>query len=301
MLAAISDAPRHDRRVPSSQKVDSLILNLVSVTSEQGRGSRESGVNLQAPAVPVRLRGIGGDTRFVRYTRLAAHTVAESAAWFRARGQTARVRDMTAGAMGVSPVGLSELPESASGMIRLLEQETGDSAHHQAVAAMIMALRTSDAVIVGPLSSNDANAPGMIAHLADLTRHAYRALRPPRELVANPGFAQVARRFQFIQMSYHEARSLAAGAIDIGVLAHRLHQIQGDGGEFAITAFGSHGLLWADGRSWEIDPIGDVVDELKTGAAFCAAWVVTRRLLGATAPKALSYAVSAAANSLFRK
>ena len=63
-------------------------------------------------------------------------------------------------------------------------------------------------------------------------------------------------------MSHHEARTLAAGAIDIGILAQRLRQLQGDGGEFAITNFSGHGVLWAENRFWEIDPISDnEVDE----------------------------------------
>src|ERR1700719_4397480 len=118
--------------------------------------------------------------------------------------------------------------------------------HPEAIAEAIVALRTADAVIAGPLSPDDANSSGLLPHLADLARGAYRALRPPRELILHPGFAQVARRFQFIQMSHHEARALGAGASDIGILAQRLRRLQGDPGEFAITAFGSRGLLWAD-------------------------------------------------------
>lgn len=97
-------------------------------------------------------------------------------------------------------------------------------------------------------------------------------------------------------MCHRDARSLGAGAIDIGILAHRLRQLQGDGGEFAITAFNGHGLLWADNRSWEIDPLsGKDVDEERAGATFCAAWVVARRFLDAPASRALAYAHSVAA------
>jgi len=156
-------------------------------------------------------------------------------------------------------------------------------------------------VIAGPFSADDANSPGLLPHLADLASRAYRALRPPRELVIHPGFSQVARRFQFIQMSHHEARGLASGAIDIGILGHRLRQLQGDGGEFAITRFSGHGLIWADGRWCEIDPIDDdEIDEPRAGAAFCAAWVVARRLFQASAAKALWYARSVAVNSTLK-
>ncbi len=71
---------------------------------------------------------------------------------------------------------------------------------------------------------------------------------------------------------------------------------------FRLRAFGANGLLWADKRWWEIDPIGgDEVDEARAGAAFCAAWVVARRFLEAPAAKALSCARSAAANSILNK
>jgi hypothetical protein len=86
------------------------------------------------------------------------------------------------------------------------------------------------------LSPDDANTPGLLPHLADLASQSYRALRPPREIIAHPGFAQVARRFHFIQMRHREARALGAGAVDFGILAQRLRQVQGDRGEFAITA-----------------------------------------------------------------
>src|SRR5262249_38187988 len=135
---------------------------------------------------------------------------------------------------------------------------------------------------------------GLLPHLADLISRAYRALRPPSELIAHPGFGQIARRFHFIQMSHQDARWLAAGAIDIGVLAQSLRRIRGDQGEFAITAFCGQGVLWAENRFWEIEPIGNRVDEAQAGAAFCAAWVVARRFLGESAAKALAYARSTA-------
>ena len=80
-------------------------------------------------------------------------------------------------------------------------------------------------------------------------------------------------------MSHQDALWLGAGAVDIGVLAHCLRQFQGDQREFAITSFRGHGVLWAENRLWEIEPIGDHVDEAKASAAFCTAWVVARRFL----------------------
>ncbi len=287
--------PRHERHVPSSPRADNL--SLVAVASEMPR----AGNNQPAPPVSFRLRALGTESRRVRYTRIAAHTVGGSAAWLLQRTGKNSVQNRLAGAIIMAPSGLSDMPQNLSGILAQLHREENTVLDHKAVAAAIVALRTADAVIAGPFSADDANAPGMVAHMADLARRAYRALRPPRELLLQAGFAQIARRFQFIQMSHHEARTLAAGAIDIGILAQRLRQLQGDGGEFAITKFSGHGVLWAENRWWEIDPIGDRVDEAKAGAAFCAAWVVARRFLEAPAAKALSYARSAAVNSNLKK
>jgi hypothetical protein len=291
--------PRLDPRCEAARPASAF--RLVAVASEPDQRAGESGRPQPPAPVSFQLRAFGGEPRRVVFNRVAEHDVARSAAWLRGRGKPMRVRDLTAGAIGVVPLGLSKLPERSSGILRLLEQEEGGHGDHQAMTAAISTLRAADAVIAGPLSPDDANAPGMVAHLADLARHAYRALRPARELIVHPGFAQVARRFQFIQMTHHDARSLAAGAIDVGILAHRLRQLQGAGGEFAITAFGGHGLLWAENRFWEIDPIGDDVNEVKAGAAFCSAWVAARRFLVTPASQALGYARAAAANSVLKK
>jgi hypothetical protein len=108
------------------------------------------------------------------------------------------------------------------------------------------------------------------------------------------GFAQVVRRFQFIQSDRRAARALGAGATDIGNLAQALCRLQGDHGEFAITAVAGCGLLRAEGRWWEIElVVGDEVNEARAGAAFCSAWVVARRFFGAPPSNALAYARSA--------
>ena len=161
-------------------------------------------------------------------------------------------------------------------------------------------MRAADAVVAGPLSPDDANSPGLLPHLADLASRAYRALRPPRELIVHPAFAQVARRFQYIQMSRQEARALGAGASDIGILAQRLRQLQGDPGEFAITAFSSRGLLWADETWWEIDPIGDGDVDRSRWPSPSSAWRGSWR--GGSAvrvrPEALAFARAAAARAV---
>jgi hypothetical protein len=203
---------------------------------------------------------------------------------------------MTAGAIGTGPRVDPDLPRDEAGIVRLLERDEGAYPDREAIAAAVVPLRTADALIVGPLAPDDANTPGLFPVLADLASRAYRALRPPRELIAHPGFAQVARRFQFIQIDRQAARALGAGATDLGILAQALGRLQGDHGEFAITAFAGCGLLRAEGRWWEIEPVGlGGLDEARAGTAFCTAWVVARRFFGAPASRALAYARSAAA------
>ena len=181
----------------------------------------------------------------------------------------------------------------------MLKSDAIADSDSEAICAAITVLRSADAVIAGPLSADDANSAGLLPHLADLVRCAYRALHAPRELVADPRFAQVARRFQFIQMDHQVARHLGSGAVDLGILGERLRQVRGDDGEFAITAFGSQRAALVGGARWEIDPIGnDKVNQVRAGAQFCTAWVVARRFLDASAPQALAYARSAAARAV---
>jgi hypothetical protein len=203
--------------------------------------------------------------------------------------------------IGAATGRLSDLPEDLPGILGLLEQKEGSWDNREAIAGAVVALRAADAVIAGPLSPDDANAPGLLPHLVDLAGRAYRALRPPRELIVHPAFAQVARRFHYIQMSRQEARALGAGAVDLGILAQRLRRLQGDPGEFAIRVLGSHGLLWADDAWWEIEPIeGGERNESVAEAVFCMAWVVARRFRRAGAPQALAYARAAAATVVSR-
>jgi hypothetical protein len=294
MMAQLQMAPpRKDRISMPGARADSL--NMVAVASDPPRRAEGAALCQPLPPVSFRLQASATDSHRVRYTRVAASTVCTSAAWLRRRSGKAGVHAMTAGAIGLAPGDLSDLPSCLAASPGRLEPDEYTDPDHKAVASAIAALRTADALIVGPLSPDDANAPGLLPHLADLASRAYRALRPPRELIAHPGFGQVARRFPFIQMSHREARALGAGAVDIGILAQRLRQVQGDHGEFAITAFGGCGLLWADGQWWEIEPVAGDMDESRAGAAFCTAWVVARRFLGAPASKALAYARSAAA------
>jgi hypothetical protein len=291
--------PGQDRRSPHGGRGDSL--NLVAVASEPPRRGAGAGESRLTPAVSFRLKAFG-ESRRVKYIRVAAHAVGGSAAWCRQRCHRTGVSPRFADPIGAARGHASDLPRDLPSILRLLGQEENERLDHEAIAGAIVALETADAVIAGPLSPDDANAPGLVPHLADLAGRAYRALRPPRELIIHPGFGQVARRFQFLQMSHHDARALARGATDIGILAQCLRRLQGERGEFTITAFGGHGLLWAEDRWWEIDPIGrEDLDEDRAGAAFCAAWVVARRFLEAPAARALSYARSAAANSVLKK
>jgi hypothetical protein len=252
-------------------------------------------------SVSFRLSGLADQQSHVRYIRIAAQTLASSAAWMLHRSGKGVGRNRLEAAIARSPGGVADLPQSISGILELLRQDEGDRPDHKAIAAAISGLRSADAVIAGPFSPQHAEAPGLVPHLAELAGRAYRALRPSPELIAHSGFGQLARRFHFIQMSDHDARWLGAGAMDIGVLAQSLRQLQGGHGEFAITSFRGHGILWADDQWWEIDPIGSQIDEARAAAVFTTAWVVARRFLRVSAPQAISYARSAAWNVIAKK
>ncbi len=285
--------PRNDRRV--TQRGHVAYRNLVVVASDPQEERRDNNVRPGAPQQSTSCQPPVAGPSGLQCTRIAAHTVSGSAAWCRRRSGNHRVSPWSLEPIGATRDGHTDLPTDLSGIRHRLNQEDGPRPHHEAVAAAVVALRAADAVVVGPLAPDDANSPGLLPHLADLASQAYRALRPPRELVVHPAFAQVARRFQFIQMSRQEARLLCAGASDLGILAQRLRQLQGNPGEFAITAFGSRGLLWADETWWEIDPIGaGDINEAVAGSVFCMAWVVARRFRHAAASEALAYARAAA-------
>jgi hypothetical protein len=132
--------------------------------------------------------------------------VSGSAAWCRRLARQTGVNPRFSEPIGPAPEGISDLPEDLPGIEGLLEREGAFGVDRETIAAAIIALRAADAVIAGPFSPDDGNSPGLLQHLADLAGGAYRALRPPRELVVHPAFAQVARRFQFIQMTHQEAR-----------------------------------------------------------------------------------------------
>jgi hypothetical protein len=286
------------RHIDPLQEIESSrSLNLVAVASGPLPRGNDLGRRLLPQPVSFKVGAFGSEAQRIRYTRIAPQAVGLSAAWMIQRQGGISVRDRLAGAAVMAPRGVAELPQTLSGILSMLGREEFAELDHQAIASAIVTLRSADAVIVGPLSPDDAQAPGLLPHLADLASGAYRALRPPVDLIAQSAFGQLARRFQFIQMSHHDARWLGAGAVDIGVLAQSLRHVQGGQGEFAITAFRSHGVLWAGGQWWEIDPIGDNVDEARAGAAFTAAWVVARCVWRASVAKALSFARSATLNS----
>ncbi len=270
MMTLEINPPRHDRRAAQGRPASSR--NLVLVASHRSQS-------------PSRLAGPNG----LHCTRVPAHVVAGSAAWCRRLSRRNGVSPRFAEPIGPAPGRPSDLPTELPELLDLMDRTDGPVDNQEAIARAIVALRSAEVVIAGPLSPDDANTPGLLPHLADLTGHAYRALRPPRELIVHPAFGQVARRFQFIQMGEPEARALGAGALDLGILAQRLRRLQGDPGEFAITAFGRHGLLWADGAWWDIDPMGPVNDSV-AGAVFTMAWVVARRFRRAGAAQALAYA-----------
>ncbi len=284
MMTLEINRPRQDRRDTPREVVASR--NLVLVASEASRGCGGSG----------RAAGSRSGPNGLNCTRVAAHVVGGAAAWDRRLPGRTGVSPLFDGPVGPAPGRVADLPEHLAEVLDLMERAYESAENREAVVEAIVALETADAVVVGPLSPDDANSPGLLPQVADRAGRAYRALRPPRELIVHPAFGQIARRFHYLQLNQREARALGAGAVDLGVLAQRLRRLQGEPGEFAITAFGGRGVLWADNAWWEIEPIGHV-DEATAEAVFCMAWVVARRFRRGGAADALAYAraVTAAA------
>jgi hypothetical protein len=235
----------------------------------------------------------------VRYTRIAAHLVGISAAVCRREARRLRGAGRTVESAVNTSGRAEDFPPNPSGIRKLLLEEEAQGASPEILARMAAAIRGADVVIAGPLTEEDRGIRGLLPHIADLARDAYRVLRPPGPLIGHVGFSQLARKFHYIQMSYQEARGLAGGATDPGILAQVLRKRCGEAGEFAITRFGGHGVLWADNTEWDIEPITEDDAQIAPAAdAFCTAWVAARRFRGASAPQALGAARKAAAKAL---
>jgi len=298
MMAQLEITPPQQDR-PHRQRGDAATANLVLVASEPAQ-ERKTVAPGSGPSQPSRFRFAMAGPGGLLCTRIAAHAVGRSAAWCRRRGRSSGVSPGFMEPISRAQSGRgSDLPGDLPGILRLLEQEEGFAGDRPNIAAAIVGLRAADAVVAGPLAPDDANSPGLLPHLAELAGRAYRALRPPRELIVHPGFAQIARCYHYIQVGRQEARALGTGASDLGILAQRLRRLQGDPGEFAITSFDSRGLLWADNAEWEIEPIaGADAHESVATAVFCVAWVVARRFRGAGAARALAYSHAVASEAV---
>jgi hypothetical protein len=273
--------------------------SLVCVASQRKRTRDGTGGQPEGSIDLIKQRCVRMGSLTVRYTRIAAHLVGISAAVCRREARRLRGAGRTSESVAVTSARAEDLPERASGIRKLLLDEEAQGASPEILALMAAAIRGADVVIAGPLTDDDYKIRGVLPHLADLASQAHRVLRPPAPLIGHVSFGQLARQFQYIQMSHQDARRLAAGAIDMGVLAQVLRKRCAESGEFAITRFGGHGLLWADNAEWEIDPIVDGdADEVLAADAFCTAWVVARRFQRAGIPQALASARNAAARAI---
>ncbi len=204
MMAQLAVAPTRNEQHDRQQRHGAL-RHLVLVASEPSRGNGDGVLGRSGRTGPSQARPAKAGPNGLCCTRVAADTVSGSAAWCRRRSRQNRVTPRFVDPIGAAPGRTDDLPDNMSGILHVLDREEGSCDNRQAIAEAIFALRTADAVIAGPLSPDDANSPGLLPHLADLAGGAYRALRPPRELIVHPGFAQVARRFQYIQMSHQQA------------------------------------------------------------------------------------------------
>jgi hypothetical protein len=237
----------------------------------------------------------------IRSSRVDVAAVAASATWCCRRAREGGGRAYIQPQLGAAPDIASIPVDDPVALWELMGADVPTPMVRKQIVASITSLRNASAVIAGPMTGDDCCAPGMLAHLADLACFAYRALRPARSLVAHPGFGQVARRFDYVQLSLDEARALGAGASDIGGLSLALCRELGGRGECAITNNDGEGRLWADSHWWTITPWGaGDIDASAADDAFCVAWVVARRCFGAKAAAALRYAQRIAGDVLAR-
>ena len=167
MLAQIENAPpRHDRC--NMQRPHAAVRNLVLVASEQSEGLGRGGAGRGGVTEPSKTRSTIAGPNGLRCTRIAANTLSRSAAWCRRRGRQIQVSPRFVDPIGAAPGRTADLPENTSGILQLLGSEELSCDNREAIAGAIATLRTADAVIVGPLSPDDANSPGLLPHLADL-------------------------------------------------------------------------------------------------------------------------------------
>jgi hypothetical protein len=273
--------------------------SLVIVASQPQRSQAGGNNRPEMPTDLIKEGPLRVGSLTVRYSQIAAHLVGISAAVCRREARRLRGAGRTVESLVNTSGRAEDLPPNPSGIRKLLLEEEAQGASPETLARMAAAIRCADVVIAGALTDEDRAIRGLLPHLADLASNAYRALRPPAPLIGHAGFSQLAKKFQYIQMTHQEARRLAAGANDLGLLAQVLRKRLGEGGEFAITRFEGHGILWADNTEWEIEPIADgAADEPSASDAFCTAWVAARRFGGASVPQALSAARKAAAKAL---
>ena len=272
--------------------------SLVSVASQPQRTQPSSSGRPERPSDLIKVGSLRLGSLTVRYTRIAAQLLGISAAVCRREARRLRGAGRTVESLVNTSGRAEDLPASPTGIRKLLLEEEAEGISPEILARMAAVIRSADVVIAGSLTDEDRSIRGLLPHLADLSSNAYRVLRPPAPVIGHAGFAQLAKKFQYVQMSHDEARRLAAGASDLGILTQVLRKRLGEGGEFAITRFGGHGVVWADNKEWEIEPIAEDDDEAPASDAFCIAWVAARRFGGAGVPQALAAARKAAAKAL---
>lgn len=269
--------------------------SLVCVASLAKPKPKGDGTEPEDSSPLIKERSLKAGQLTVRYTRIAAHVVGISAEACRRQARRLRGSGRTSESVAGTSGKAADLPETQSGIRKLFDKDEALPVSPEILAKMAATLRAADSVIAGPLSDDDHSMPGLLPHLAELAENAFRALRPPPPLIRHISFAQVARKFQYVQMTREEARRLAAGASDLGILAQMFRRLYGDTGEFAITSFSRTGLLWAEGQEWEIEPIAnEETDDARAADAFCTAWVVARQFQRASVSKALASARKAA-------
>ena len=99
----------------------------------------------------------------------------------------------------------------------------------------MIALREADAVIAGPLATEDANAPGLLPHLADLASRPTAPSVRPVELVSSSRLRADRPPLPFHPDDSSRGPRLGCRGRRYQYPGQRLRRLQGDPGEFAIT------------------------------------------------------------------
>ena len=146
-----------------------------------------------------------------------------------------------------------------------------------------------------PCSKDEASSD-LLEHLADLGKNAYRAIGAHPPLFAQPGFARIARRYNYLQANSAEVILSHSDSVDDKAM--ELHRLPGRDVEFCITNGRGRGCaLTIEEEYLPIQPSHvHAITDVGGGDNFLAGWVIARGILRKAPSAALEFALEAAAH-----